>query len=155
MAVHALALLSQAEEGGMPSDFLAGSINTHAVFLRRVLRQLAQAGLIVAQEGRKGGYRLSRPAAAITLAEIYRVMEPEGPIAPSPCEPSARCPVGSGMRAAFAAAAASARAGVEAALARQTVADVARIALHRGRGRTPAPRRPARRARTARTTARA
>lgn len=118
----------------MPSDFLAGSINTHAVFLRRVLRQLAQAGLIAAQEGRRGGYRLTRPARAITLADVYRVMEPEGPIAPSPCEPSARCPVGSGMRAAFADAAESARTGVEAALSRRTVADVARTALRRGRG---------------------
>ncbi len=141
MAVHALALLSQADEG-MPSDFMAGSINTHAVFLRRVLRQLAQAGLIVAHEGRKGGSRLSRPAAAITRAEVYRVMEPEGPIAPSPCEPSARCPVGSGMRAAFADAAESARAGIAAALARRTVADVARAALRRGRGgKRPAARR--------------
>ena len=102
MAVHALALLSQAEEGGLPSDFLAGSINTHAVFLRRVLRQLARAGLIAAQEGRKGGYRLTRQAGDITLAEVYRAMEPEGPIAPSPCEPNVRCPVGSGMRAGFA-----------------------------------------------------
>jgi Rrf2 family transcriptional repressor of oqxAB len=141
MAVHALALLSQAEEG-MPSDFMAGSINTHAVFLRRVLRLLAQAGLIVAQQGRKGGYRLCRPAASITLAEVYRVMEPEGPIAPSPCEPSALCPVGSGMRAAFAVAVASARAGVEAALARHTVADVARTAMYRGRARKVAYRRP-------------
>src|SRR5512145_3543116 len=108
MAVHALALLSRVEEG-KPSDFLAGSINTHAVFLRRVLRQLAAAGLIEAHEGRRGGYRLSRPASAITLADVYRVMEPDGPISPSPCEPNVRCPVGSGMRAAFAAAAAAAR----------------------------------------------
>jgi Rrf2 family transcriptional repressor of oqxAB len=151
MAVHALALLSQAEEGGMPSDLLAGSINTHAVFLRRVLRRLAQAGLIVAQEGRKGGYRLARPAASLSLAEVYRVTEPEGPIAPSPCEPSVRCPVGSGMRAAFADAAAAARAGVEAALARRTVADVARAALRRGRDHAPARGRvPVRRARSAR-----
>jgi Rrf2 family transcriptional regulator, repressor of oqxAB len=141
MAVHALALLSQ-DEKGMSSDFMAGSINTHAVFLRRVLRLLARAGLIVAQEGRRGGYRLCRPAASISLAEVYRVIEPEGPIAPSPCEPSALCPVGSGMRAAFAAAAASARAGMEAALARQTVADVARTARHRGRARRAAPRPP-------------
>ena len=132
MALHALALLATGEEGA-PSEHLAGSVNTHAVFLRRVLRQLAGAGLIEAREGRGGGYRLSRPAASITLAEVYRVMEPEGPLAPSPCEPNARCPVGAGMRAAFDSTAAAARAGVEAALSTQTVADLARTALRRGK----------------------
>jgi len=62
------------------------------------------------------------------VAEVYRLVEPDGPLAPSPCEPNARCPVGAGMRAAFARAAEAARAGVEASLAAQTVADVARAA---------------------------
>jgi Rrf2 family transcriptional repressor of oqxAB len=133
MAVHALALLAHGEDGA-PSEYIAGSVNTHAVFLRRVLRQLASAGLIEAREGRGGGYRLARAAATITLAEVYRAMEPEGPLTPSPCEPNGKCPVGAGMRAAFDQTAAAARAGVEAALSGQTVADVARTALWRGRG---------------------
>lgn len=132
MAVHALAVLAQDQEG-YPSEYLAGSVNTHAVFLRRVLRRLAEGGLIQAREGRGGGYRLARPPERVTLAEVYRLVEPDGPLAPSPCEPNARCPVGAGMRAAFAAASDRARAGVEAALAAQTVADVARTALKRGR----------------------
>jgi len=132
MAVHALAVLAQ-DRDGYPSEYLAGSVNTHAVFLRRVLRRLAEGGLIEAREGRGGGYRLTRPPERITLAEVYRLVEPDGPLAPSPCEPNARCPVGAGMRAAFAAAAATARAGVEAALDGQTVADVARTALRRGK----------------------
>jgi Rrf2 family protein len=132
MALHALALLAQDPEGH-PSEVLAGSVNTHAVFLRRVLRRLAEGGLIEAREGRGGGYRLSRPADRVTLAEVYRLVEPDGPLAPSPCEPNARCPVGAGMRAAFASAAGAARVGVERALADQTVADVARTALKRGR----------------------
>jgi Rrf2 family protein len=133
MAVHALALLAQ-DEDGYPSEYLAGSVNTHAVFLRRVLRQLAQAGLIRAREGRGGGYRLARPAARLTLDEVYRAVEPEGPLAPSPCQPNVLCPVGAGMRAAFAGAAAAARTGVERALSGQTVAEVARTALKKGRG---------------------
>ncbi len=132
MAVHALAVLAQ-DQAGYPSEYLAGSVNTHAVFLRRVLRRLAEGGLIEAREGRGGGYRLARPAERVTLAEVYRLVEPDGPLAPSTCEPNARCPVGAGMRAAFTLAADAARAGVEAALAGQTVADVARTALRRGR----------------------
>jgi Rrf2 family transcriptional regulator, repressor of oqxAB len=135
MAVHALALLAH-DEDGAPSEYLAGSVNTHAVFLRRVLRRLAAAGLIEAREGRGGGYRLARPPTTVTLAEVYRVMEPDGPLTPSPCEPNGKCPVGAGMRAAFDQTAAAARAGVEAALAAQTVADVARTALRRGKRAT-------------------
>jgi len=134
MAVHALAVLSQSEDG-YPSEYIAGSVNTHAVFLRRVLRQLSSAGFVEAREGRGGGYRLARPAATITLAEVYRIMEPEGPLAASPCEPNPKCPVGAGMRAAFTPAVDAARAGVEGALAALTVAEVAKNALRRGRQR--------------------
>jgi Rrf2 family transcriptional repressor of oqxAB len=132
MAVHALALLAQ-DHDGYPSAYLAGSVNTHAVFLRRVLGSLARAGLIETREGRGGGYRLARPASAIRLSEVYRVMEPDGPLTASPCDPNPRCPVGAGMRSAFAATAEAAREGLEQALAGQTVADVVRGALRRGR----------------------
>lgn len=138
MAVHALALLAQ-DRDGYPSEYLAGSVNTHAVFLRRVLRRLAEGGLIEAREGRGGGYRLTRPPGEVTLAEVYRLVEPDGPLAPSPCEPNGRCPVGAGMRAAFEGAASAARKGVEAALAGQTVADVARTALRRGKATRAVP----------------
>jgi Rrf2 family transcriptional regulator, repressor of oqxAB len=131
MAAHALALLAQTE-AGYPSAYIAGSVNTHAVFLRRILRDLVAAGLVAAREGRTGGYRLARPASRITLADVYRAVEPEGPIAPSPAEPNARCPIGAGMRGAFAEAAEAAERGLVAALAGRTVADLSRRAL-RGR----------------------
>jgi Rrf2 family protein len=134
MAAHALALLSQSEEG-YPSSYIASSVNTHAVFLRRILRDLVAAGLVVAREGRAGGYRLARPAARISLAEVYRAIEPGGPLAPSPAEPSVRCPVGAGMRGAFAEAAAVAEAGLLGALRGRTVADLARRAVRVGRER--------------------
>ncbi|BDG03836.1 Rrf2 family transcriptional regulator [Anaeromyxobacter oryzae] len=139
MAVHALAVLAQSDEG-FPSAFVASSVNTHAVFLRRILRDLVSAGLVTAREGRTGGYRLARPARAITLADVYAAVEPEGPLAPSPAEPNARCPVGAGMRRAFAATAAEAKNGLLAALAARTVEDVSRRALRAGRKKEPARR---------------
>jgi Rrf2 family transcriptional regulator, repressor of oqxAB len=135
MAVHALALLAQSEEG-YPSTYIAGSVNTHAVFLRRILRDLVAAGLVDAREGRTGGYRLARPAGEITLAQVYRAVEPGGPIAPSPAEPNPRCPIGAGMRTAFAEAAGAAKGGLLAALAERSVADLSRRAL-RARRRAP------------------
>jgi Rrf2 family protein len=138
MAVHALALLAQSDEGHA-SEYIAGSVNTHAVALRRVLRRLADAGLIEAREGRGGGYRLARPAERIWLDEVYRAVEGEGPLAPSPARPNPRCSIGAGIAQVFAATAAAARQGVEGALSRQNVAGVARAALEAGC--TPAARR--------------
>ena len=132
MAAHALALLSQSD-AGYPSAYIASSVNTHAVFLRRILRDLVDAGLVVAREGRAGGYRLSRSAARISLADVYRAVEPEGPLAPSPAEPNARCPVGAGMRDAFAEASGIAARGLLGALASRSVADLARRAVRGGR----------------------
>jgi Rrf2 family protein len=132
MAAHALALLARAEEG-CPSALLASSVNTHAVFMRRVLRDLVSAGLVVAREGRSGGYHLTRPAERITLADVYRAVEPGGPLGPSSSEPDGRCPVGAGMRAAFAEAARAAQRGLLAALADRTVADLARRAVREGK----------------------
>jgi Rrf2 family protein len=134
MAVHALAVLAQSRDG-YPSAYVAGSVNTHAVFLRRILGDLVAAGLVTAREGRAGGYGLARPADAISLADVYRAVEHDGPLAPSPAEPNPRCPVGAGMRRAFARTAAAAEDGLLEALGRETVADVARRALRLGRQR--------------------
>jgi Rrf2 family protein len=136
MAAHALAVLAQSREG-YPSAYVASSVNTHAVFLRRILGELVAAGLVEAREGRTGGYRLARPAQRITLAEVYRAVEPGGPLAASPAAPNVRCPVGAGMRRAFEETAAAAEQGLLAALAHRTVADLSRRALRHGRGRQP------------------
>jgi Rrf2 family protein len=127
MAVHVLARLAH-DGGGLSSEALADSVNTEAAFLRRVLRSLREAGLLSASEGKGGGYRLRRPARRITLAEVYSALEPNGPLAQSPSEPSARCPIGAGMRSSFAKVAGRARKSLLDELGRETVADVARRA---------------------------
>jgi len=132
MAAHALAVLAQSR-AGYPSAYVAASVNTHAVFLRRILGDLVAAGLVAVREGRAGGYRLARPAGRITLADVYRAVEPEGPLASSPAEPNVRCPIGAGMRRAFARTAAVAEDGLLEALARETIADLSRRALRGGR----------------------
>jgi Rrf2 family protein len=132
MAAHALAVLAQSRDG-YPSAYVASSVNTHAVFLRRILGDLVTAGLVSAREGRAGGYRLARPPERITLAEVYRAVEHDGPLAPSPADPNLRCPIGAGMRRAFARTAGAAEDGLLAALAQETVADLSRRALRLGR----------------------
>ncbi|HEX9399619.1 MAG TPA: Rrf2 family transcriptional regulator [Anaeromyxobacter sp.] len=134
MAAHALAVLAQSRDG-YPSAYVASSVNTHAVFLRRILGDLVAAGLVDAREGRSGGYRLARAPEKITLADVYRAVERDGPLAASPAEPNPRCPVGAGMRRAFAEAADAAAGGLLSALRHETIADLSRRALRLGRGR--------------------
>ena len=49
----------------------------------KVLKQLGQAGLVESQRGATGGYRLSRPASAISLADVVTAIE--GPIGMTEC----------------------------------------------------------------------
>ncbi len=48
-------------------------------FLESILLQLRRGGIVTAQRGPEGGYRLARPAAKIPLAEVIRVVD--GPLA--------------------------------------------------------------------------
>ncbi len=131
MATHALALLAQSDEG-YPSAYIAGSVNTGAPFLRRVLSSLVKAGFIEAREGRDGGYRLARPADRILLSDVYRATTTERAIPASPAEPSPLCPVGSGMRSAFSMLADQVETQLIASLAERTVADIAADAVAHG-----------------------
>lgn len=49
----------------------------------KVLKMLTKSGLLIAQRGAVGGYRLSRPASEITVADIVTAMD--GPISITDC----------------------------------------------------------------------
>lgn len=64
-------------------------------FVRRLIGKLVRGGILVSSRGAAGGIRLARPAGAISLLDLVRVME--GPIALNPClEPEHICPMRSG-----------------------------------------------------------
>ncbi|HEX9039028.1 MAG TPA: Rrf2 family transcriptional regulator [Ktedonobacterales bacterium] len=73
VAVQALARLAHSDAPCSSSE-MAPDLQSHAVFLRRVLAQLGRAGLIRAREGRAGGYLLARSPEEITLAEVYQAV---------------------------------------------------------------------------------
>ena len=57
------------------SDFLAGSINTNPVIIRKILTQLKNAGLITVARG-TGGITVNRPLSEITFYDVYQAIEP-------------------------------------------------------------------------------
>lgn len=131
IAVHALALVSSAQVD-YTSTQIAASLNMHPVFTRRVLAHLVKSGFLEAREGREGGYRLTRPADQITLAEVYRAVGSGDLIPPSPNEPDPLCPVGSGIRGALAEVNADAELAFLDVLSWRTIADLADRAVSLG-----------------------
>jgi Rrf2 family protein len=74
--VHALVLLALEPDTLQTSETVAKRLNTNPVVIRRVFSLLQQAELVRSQKGPSGGSRLGRPAKEITLADIYRALEP-------------------------------------------------------------------------------
>ena len=62
---------------------LAESAHLEVPTVSKLLKQLAQAGLVVSTRGTNGGYRLSREPQRITIADIVVAME--GPIGMTEC----------------------------------------------------------------------
>jgi DNA-binding IscR family transcriptional regulator len=76
------------------SDFIADSVNTNAVVIRRILGMLRKAGLVISQTGVGGGSSLAKAAEQVSLEDI-RVAVEEGPLFhPHYSEPSEDCPIG-------------------------------------------------------------
>ncbi|MGH7210796.1 MAG: Rrf2 family transcriptional regulator [Acetobacteraceae bacterium] len=123
VAAHIMLLL--AAEGGRTrttSLKLARSVNTNPVVVRRITGQLGRAGLIRVHRG-PGGAELARPAAAISLRDVWRAVNarPARPLLPIHNQPDPDCPVGHRVRGVLATAFGHAEAEFEAALARLTL----------------------------------
>ncbi|KZE55604.1 Rrf2 family transcriptional regulator [Brevibacillus parabrevis] len=99
IAVHILSLLSIDANSHHTSEWIAGSVNTNPVIIRRVLGQLKKAGLVNVRAG-AGGASLARELASITLLDIYRAVEvvEEGQLFHIHDHPNPACPVGANIQ---------------------------------------------------------
>ena len=78
-AVRALCTLADADGHPVTAETLARSQGLPAKFLESILNDMRRAGLLLSQRGAEGGYRLSRPASSITVADVIRPLD--GPLA--------------------------------------------------------------------------
>jgi Rrf2 family protein len=124
MAVHVLAVLAYQEGDRVTSAFLAGSVNTNPVIVRRLLLLLQTAGLVETCKGAGAGSRLSRSPRRINLAEVYRAVEDAESFATPARKPNTACPVGHCILEALSKLFASAQSAMEKDLAKTTLADV-------------------------------
>lgn len=82
-ALKAAIYLARAAPHTCAVSTIAEAENIPRKFLEVVMGELRKAGLVEAQVGKGGGYRLARPGDAITFGEIVRVTD--GPLALVAC----------------------------------------------------------------------
>lgn len=126
VATHILTLLETQGSQPLSSEWIAGSVNTNPSLIRRILSQLAKARLTTSRMGTGGGALLARPADRITLADVYRAMLDEIEMIPVHDSPNAKCPVGRNIQAVLEKRILVAEKALEEALARTTIADLAK-----------------------------
>jgi Rrf2 family protein len=79
-AAHCATLLAALPEGTvLPAGRLAEYHDIPAPYLAKALQALMRVGIVEATPGRHGGYQLGRPAAEITLLDIVRAVDGDGP----------------------------------------------------------------------------
>lgn len=82
-ATVVMTCLIDAGSGVLSAQALAERAHLETPTVSKLLKQLAQAGLVVSTRGISGGYRLARAAQRITVADIVTAME--GPIGMTEC----------------------------------------------------------------------
>lgn len=78
-AIRALLALAASPDVPMTGEEVATAQHLPAKFIENTLVELRRAGFVTSQRGRKGGYRLARPADDIVMADVIRALE--GPLA--------------------------------------------------------------------------
>ncbi|HEX2734503.1 MAG TPA: Rrf2 family transcriptional regulator [Polyangiaceae bacterium] len=83
-ALKALTLLAECDDRGpVLISQLSKRGEIPRKYLEAILRELKRHGILTAQRGRRGGYRLLKQPQDVSVAEVIRVLD--GPLAPVPC----------------------------------------------------------------------
>ncbi|WP_236339700.1 Rrf2 family transcriptional regulator [Paenibacillus plantiphilus] len=94
IAVHTLSLIA-VSPNDCTGDFIAGSVNTNPVVIRRIMGMLKKAGLVDVRPG-VGGATLLKDLDRITLLDVYRAVNvtEENQLFRIHENPNINCPVG-------------------------------------------------------------
>lgn len=125
VATHILTFL--AYQAGQPatSELIAASVNTNPTFIRRLLTQLAKAGLTKSQLGAGGGALLAHEAGKISLLDVYRAIDEEQQVFALHEAPNPKCPVGRNIDVVLRGRMLEAERALQAQLGKTTIADLA------------------------------
>jgi Rrf2 family protein len=97
MATHIMTALAARQER-LSSTYLASSLNTNPVVVRRILSELQKAGLLATESGRTGGATLAKKPNTITLFDIYKAVDAGDIFAYNPNDPNKKCELSCKMK---------------------------------------------------------
>lgn len=125
MVIHMFACIDTFSDQKMTSDFMAASIGTNPVIIRKLLQQLKAAGLIEVSRG-TGGVTITRPLDQITFLDIYKAVEcaPDEQLFHFHENPNPNCPVGKNIHHVLDERLHEVQKAMEDKLAEMTLADV-------------------------------
>ncbi|MGE7794072.1 Rrf2 family transcriptional regulator [Lysinibacillus fusiformis] len=94
VAIHILSLIATTSDKSLlTSDFIAGSVNTNPVVVRRMIGVLKKAGLLLSHSG-VAGYELLVEPKNLTLLAIYQAIDGPEQLFAIHDEPNPACAVG-------------------------------------------------------------
>ena len=99
IAIHVLTILAKSGDERVKSDYIAGSVNTNPVVIRRLLSNLQESNLVISQVGASGGTCLAKHPKDINLSEVYNALPCGEVFALHSKEANQNCPVGRNMAA--------------------------------------------------------
>jgi DNA-binding IscR family transcriptional regulator len=138
VAIHVLLCVEVFKETRkVTSDFIALSVNTNPVVIRKIMGQLREAGLIEVAAG-TGGIELTRKAAKISLLDVYSAVESvkDGKLFKIHEDTAPGCPVGGNIEALLSGFFSDAQAELERKLASQNLGQLLlKLAELRGKRR--------------------
>ena len=123
VSCHILAVLAVYPDAIVTSETIALSVDTNPVVIRRIMSHLRQYGLVESRSGANGGWRLTRPASALSLREVYQAVSHESVLSMHQ-HPNPECMIGGHIQDALGGVFKEAQVALEQVLENFTVADV-------------------------------
>lgn len=125
VAVHILSIISMEDTNLCTSEWIAGSVNTNPVVIRRVIGMLKRADLVDVPKGTGGAYLL-KDIKDITLLQVYRAVDvvEEGELFQIHENPNPKCPIGANIQGVLEIILAKAEKAMEEVLRNVTMEDI-------------------------------
>ncbi|WP_335872972.1 Rrf2 family transcriptional regulator [Bacillus sp. 2205SS5-2] len=100
VAIHILSLITYFPKNQLTSEFIASSVNTNPVVVRRISSLLKKAGLIEVRAGITGS-TLTKEPAEISLFDVYKAVQQQDSLFNIHEMPNLDCPVGGKIQSAL------------------------------------------------------
>ena len=75
-ALRAVVWLAGHTKGPLTTSEIARATQSPAGYLSKVMKDLADAGIVAAQRGKNGGFTLAKPARDLTILEVVEAVDP-------------------------------------------------------------------------------